>query len=280
MTTDTAYYNAEAADKADESVSFSFGRNWKKFLSRFDEQTLARAQQSFVQFNHIDRLDNYDFLDIGSGSGLSSLVAVQLGARRVVSVDIDPFSIECTQKLRERFEVPEENWEVRSGSALDPEFMESLGRFRYVHSWGVLHHTGAMWEALANVVRYNVDAHGLLHLALYNKHRTSKRWLAIKRFCNRSPRIGYPLVKWAYIAALFSKLAARGVWPMAHVREYRRDRGMDFYRDIEDWLLGLPYEFASPDEMVDYFSDRELHLLRLRTTPSCGCNEFLFCKPA
>ena len=276
--TETAYYNIEAAEAAREAVSFSFGANWKKFLQRFDDETLVKAEQSLVGFSRISRLDDQDFLDVGSGSGLSSLVAIRLGARRVVSVDVDPSSVDCATALRERFQIDERRWSVYRGSALDASFMKSLGRFNYVHSWGVLHHTGDMWRALDNLLQSNVAGNGLLHLALYNRHRTSQRWLAIKRLCNRSPRVWFPLVKWGYVGGLFSKLALRGKSPLRYVRQYGSERGMNFYRDIDDWLCGLPYEFATPDETVDFLSDRGLHLIRLRTTQSCGCNEFLFCK--
>jgi SAM-dependent methyltransferase len=277
---DTAYHNTEAAELAQEAISFSFGRNWKQFLERVDEGTLAEAERSLVEFNRIPRFDSHDFLDVGSGSGLSSLVAIRLGARRVVSVDIDPASVHCALALRERFGIDEERWSVHSGSALDAAFMKSLGHFSYVYSWGVLHHSGDMWRALDNLVQFNVPCQGMLHLALYNRHRTSQRWLAIKRLCNRSPRFWFPLVKWAYIGAIFSKLALRGKSPLQYVRQYDSQRGMDFYRDIDDWLCGLPYEFAGPTETVDFLSDRDLQLLRLRTVDGCGCNEYLFCKSA
>jgi 2-polyprenyl-3-methyl-5-hydroxy-6-metoxy-1,4-benzoquinol methylase len=270
------YFNAEAAAAADEKISFSFGANWKKFLAGFNEETLRRAEKSFVEFTHLPRLVEHEFLDVGCGSGLSSLVALRLGAQRVVSVDIDPHSVECARALREKFEIPQSRWEIEQGSALDPAFMESLGRFSYVHSWGVLHHTGAMWSAIENVVRYNTTAGGHLHLALYNKHRTSQRWLTIKRWCNGSPRVVFPLVKWAYISALFAKMSLRLTSPVSYVRQYNAERGMNFFRDIDDWIGGLPYEFTSPGETMDFLSDRGFSLVRLKTTDSCGCNEFLF----
>jgi SAM-dependent methyltransferase len=270
------YFNAEAAAAADETVSFSFGANWKKFLEGFNDEALGRAKKSFTEFTHVPRLDEHEFLDVGCGSGLSSLVALRLGAQRVVSVDIDPHSVECARALREKFEIPESRWLIEQGSVLDPAFMESLGRFSYVHSWGVLHHTGAMWSAVDNVIRCNTAPGGLFHLALYNKHRTSQQWLSIKRWCNWSPRLVFPLVKWAYVSALFAKMSLRLRSPLTYVRQYNANRGMNFFRDVDDWVGGLPYEFASPGETVDYLSDREFLLVRLTTTDSCGCNEFLF----
>jgi 2-polyprenyl-6-hydroxyphenyl methylase/3-demethylubiquinone-9 3-methyltransferase len=269
------YYNAEAACAAEEQVSFSFGENWKKYLARFDEDRLAHAERSLVDFNKLPRLDEFDFLDVGSGSGLSSLAALRLGARQVVSVDIDPHSIDCTRQLRGRFQIPETRWQIVRGSVLDVPFMQSLGRFSYVHSWGVLQFTGAMWQALANLMEHSVAENGLLHVAVYNEHPTSKYWLQIKRLCNRSPRFWSPLIKWSYISALFGKMTITGRSPWRFLREYKSRRGMDFYRDIDDWIGGLPYEYASPAKTVDFIADRNFSILRIRTVDSPGCNEFL-----
>ena len=89
------YVNQEAAEVSGETIGFSFGANWKRFLTIVDEPIIVKAVESFVNFTHLPRLDDYDFLDLGCGSGLSSLVALRLGARRVLSIDIDPNSIEC-----------------------------------------------------------------------------------------------------------------------------------------------------------------------------------------
>jgi len=51
---------------------------------------------------------------------------------------------------------------------------------------------------------------------------------------------------------------------------------MSFWRDIEDRLGGLPYEYCKPDQIVDFLSDRDFVLLRLQISQSFGCNEFLF----
>jgi 2-polyprenyl-6-hydroxyphenyl methylase/3-demethylubiquinone-9 3-methyltransferase len=272
---EVSYYNAEAAEAANEKVSFSFGANWKKFLARYSDERVAKAIRSLVEFNRLERLDDYDFLDVGSGSGLSSLAAVRLNARRVMSVDIDPHSIDCTQHLRTTLQVPESRWEIVQGSVLDVAFLQSLGRFSYVHSWGVLQFTGDMWQALANLMEHSVAERGLLHIAIYNEHPTSKYWLRIKRLCNRSPRFWSPIIKWSYLAALFSKMTVTGKSPVSYVRNYSSQRGMDFFRDIDDWIGGLPYEYATPAKTVDFFSDRGFSLLRIRTTDSPGCNEFL-----
>lgn len=270
------YFNAEAASVASEEVSFSFGVNWKRFLSQLDDAKQLQAVKSFCDFTNLTDLRGHTFLDIGCGSGLSSLVALRLGADRVVSVDIDPHSVDCAIALRNKLQITAETWDIRQGSALNPTFLKSLGRFSYVHSWGVLHHTGAMWPAIEHVIQQNTQPGGMLQLALYSKHKTSARWLKIKRLANGSPRLLFPVIKWSFISLLFAKQLSRFQSPIRYVREYSQNRGMNFYRDIDDWVGGLPYEYCSPEEVLDFLAQRQFVLRRLKTTDSCGCNEFLF----
>ena len=50
---------------------------------------------------------------------------------------------------------------------LDLDFMEGLGEFDVVYSWGVLHHTGNMWKALENAC-IPLKKGGIFFIALYN----------------------------------------------------------------------------------------------------------------
>jgi SAM-dependent methyltransferase len=269
------FTNEEAVRLSRERIHFSFGENWKKYLSGLDETIIKHAENSFSTFTRLSRLDDYTFLDIGCGSGLSSLVAYRLGAKRVVSIDIDPNSIDCITALRTRFASGTNTWDILQGSVLDCSFLASLGAFSYVYSWGVLHHTGSMWEALGNVTNC-VEGSGKLHVALYNEHKNSAKWLKIKRICNRWPRTLFPLTKAGLVLLTYALLLSRLQSPRKYVRQYPQKRGMTFWRDIEDWLFGLPYEYCKPDQVLDFLSDRGFVALRLRTAASIGCNEFLF----
>lgn len=127
---------------------FEFGKNWRSFLNTLDDERIAIAEASLRE--RLGDISGKTFLDVGSGSGLSSLAARRLGAK-VRSFDYDPHSVACTEELRRRYFPDDADWTVSAGSILDDGFVASLGRYDIVYAWGVLHHTGAMWRALENV---------------------------------------------------------------------------------------------------------------------------------
>ncbi|HVW01140.1 MAG TPA: class I SAM-dependent methyltransferase [Planctomycetaceae bacterium] len=260
--------------------AFSFGRNWQKFLERLDEASIERARKSLVDFLELPSLEGRTFVDVGCGSGLFSLAAWQLGADRVVSIDVDPASVACAEYLREKYASSSERWEIRSGSALDREFLASLGQFDIVYSWGVLHHTGAMWQAIENVHAL-VRPGGMFELAIYNDCRgfpSSQLWRSIKRLYARGgPLVRGPMTA-GYLSTFFAALLLRGRNPVRYVREYgqRSGRGMSFYRDVVDWLGGYPYEFATAAEVADFHVRRGFKTLKIIETQRIGCNQFLF----
>src|SRR5437667_10895072 len=120
---------------------FEFGKNWSRFLALLDDVRIVRAEESLKQMLEVDNFEGQSFLDIGSGSGLFSLAARRLGAR-VHSLDYDPQSVVCTAELKQRYYPGDLEWVVEQGSALDADYLRSLGEFDIVYSWGVLHHTG------------------------------------------------------------------------------------------------------------------------------------------
>ena len=147
---------------------FRFGENWAHFLDTLSDAHIEQAQRATVEFLGRTHLGGKSFLDIGSGSGLFSLVARRLGAT-VHSFDYDPSSVACTCQLRDLYSSDAGHWQVERGSALDRSYMESLGEFDVVYAWGVLHHTGALWTSLEYAAD-RVRANGFIVLAIYNDH--------------------------------------------------------------------------------------------------------------
>ena len=159
-----------------DSITFSFGENWERFLSELHPQAIEATVEYFDDWLP-NSIQGVRFADVGSGSGLSSLVAYQRGAV-VQSFDVDPHSVEATRRLWQRAGSPP-SWTVGHGSILDEAFVRGLGTFDVVFAWGVLHHTGALWKALANAAGL-VGPGGVMWIALYHKTRTSPRSLRLK----------------------------------------------------------------------------------------------------
>jgi 2-polyprenyl-6-hydroxyphenyl methylase/3-demethylubiquinone-9 3-methyltransferase len=262
---------------------FEFGRNWTRFLELVDETRIRQAEESLASMLREPTLEGKTFLDIGSGSGLFSLAARRLGAR-VRSFDYDPHSVNCARELRRRYDAGSADWTIEQGSVLDPAFMHSLGTYDIVYSWGVLHHTGKMWEAIENATRA-VAPGGKLFIAIYNDlgSRTA-RWKTIKRLYNRIPSPLRPVLAAITSAPDEGKALGRALLhgrPGDFVRRWTANnaRGMNHWRDIIDWVGGYPYEVAAPEEIFDFYRARGFELIALRCKAvGLGCNEFVFQK--
>ncbi len=114
---------------------FAFGANWEKFLEGIGDKTIENAKKSLRFALGCDSLSGQTFLDIGCGSGISSLAAKMLGAT-VYSFDYDPRSVNCTAELKRRYFSGSSEWIVEQGSVLDRDYLQRLGQFDIVYCLG------------------------------------------------------------------------------------------------------------------------------------------------
>jgi SAM-dependent methyltransferase len=259
---------------------FEFGRNWSRFLAVLDDERVREAEASLRKMLDVEDLRGRTFLDVGSGSGLVSLAAMRLGASRVHSFDFDPNSVACGRELKRRYFADDQRWTVERGNALDPEYLGPLGHWDIVYSWGVLHHTGRMWVALENAGTL-VAPGGTAFIAIYNDQGwVSRLWHRVKVLYNRNG-VTRALMISVYFPYFFLGGVAVDVLkrqnPIARFRNYKKVRGMSKIHDWYDWLGGLPFEVARPEEIFDFFLRRGFDLVRLKTCGGgLGCNEFVF----
>lgn len=248
------------------SPTFAFGENWDDFVRRhLSEERVALSVNHLLSFLGLADLGGRSFLDVGCGSGLHSLAALRAGAARIVSFDIDPESLAATRRLREMNGAPVQ-WTVVQGSVLDATFMAALERADIVYAWGSLHHTGAMWTAVEQVVD-RIAPGGLMYLALYTTDRDSAAWVERKRRYNLASPASRRLMEARYLlvhAMLPDLLRLRN--PLRWMRERRRNRGMAYMTDVRDWLGGYPFEHARIEEVLRFCHGRfGLELVNIAT---------------
>jgi SAM-dependent methyltransferase len=249
-------------------ITFSFGENWRDFLSAADEDAIDFAVTDIEQWLGPESFESRTVLDIGCGSGLHSLAFHLKGASKLVSFDYDPHSVSATRSLWEQAGQPA-NWTVRRESILDDAFVGTLGTFDIVYAWGVLHHTGNMWKAIENAFALTAEG-GVCWLALYQKGPRYERDLALKKRFNRGSAATKKLMIWQFILRTMAYRASQGRNPLRW--NERKARGMDVYHDIVDWLGGLPYEVATVDELLVAGQQHGFEPMKVFEASEGGCS--------
>ena len=269
---------------------FAFGANWSRYVRyAASDESLRAAETSLLHVLPADAYRGRDFVDAGCGTGLFSLAALRLGCARVDGFDADPRSVEAVGLLRRKLShlVPDgAAWTVRCADLLDPGALSG----DIVYCWGVVHHTGRMWDAIASAASI-VAPGGRLILGVYNHAPNSAFWWRVKKLYVERPLFrSWLIVLHAVFIAVAAAARGRRV-------ALRRDRGMHALVDLVDWLGGFPYEYACFDDVARFVERLGLTLERevprrpcgrgarpglfgaLRTA-NTGLNEFLFRRPA
>jgi SAM-dependent methyltransferase len=265
------------SEKPDD-LRFQFGRNWKDYVDRnFSQERVDISKKHLLGFLARQDLAGLSFIDIGCGSGLHSMAALQAGAASVHSFDYDADSVATTRYLRGRAGEPA-NWTVEQGSVLDDEAMARRPQYDVVYSWGVLHHTGEVWRAVRNAAG-RVKPGGCFYVALYSADvqvdPPPQFWLDVKQ---RYVAAGWLQRRWLelwYVLRFnlgWNPLRIPGF--VRHAWQYKKNRGMNVLVDIRDWLGGWPMEFVYDAEVVKFCEGLGLRLERMATGEAN--TEFLF----
>ena len=262
-------------DLLEASSHFKFGENWAQYSELVGDDRITAAVDSVEAL--VGDLSGKSFLDIGSGSGLFSVAALRLGARQVLAVDLDADSVATTRKLLDR---ERGNWRAERISVFDLPAQISE-RFDVVYSWGVLHHTGSMWRAI-DCAAAMVSPGGLFALALYERTPLCGAWTVEKRLYRRLPNFLQKVLRGAYLAGWGAGMLVTGHNPWRYARD-KRERGMDLFHDVHDWMGGYPYESTTAGEVEDFLAERGFERVklvpwraRLAGLFGSGCSEYVF----
>ena len=240
---------------SDSEGKFSFGINWTDFAkNKVDENIVSTHVNDAL--GHLLRMPGFlsakplegkRVIDIGCGSGLSSLSFYENGCRDITSFDVNEDSIKATNIIKERFCNDESNlkWSIKEGSILDENLVSDLRsqeKYDLVYSWGVLHHTGDMRKAIDNTLSL-CQSGSILWMALYIKvdqpdgEEIYQNDLKLKIKFNEASEE----TKKEMIVSRLKKVFGNN--PATWTRPYD-NRGMTPINDVTDWLGGYPYEVA------------------------------------
>ncbi|MEE0811192.1 50S ribosomal protein L11 methyltransferase [Blautia sp.] len=76
--------------------------------------------------------EDTEMLDVGTGSGILSIVALKLGAKHAVGTDLDPCAVPAVEENKEANEIPVQDFDMMIGNIIDDkEVQDAVGYEKY-----------------------------------------------------------------------------------------------------------------------------------------------------
>ena len=153
----------EGSVAVDETEDIDWINNWKQYFKQFyvDDILIIPSWEEVKEEDkdrmiiHIDpgtafgtgmhettqlcirQLKKYvtedtEMLDVGTGSGILSIVALKLGAKHAVGTDLDPCAVPAVEENKEANEIPVQDFDMMIGNIIDDkEVQDAVGYEKY-----------------------------------------------------------------------------------------------------------------------------------------------------
>ena len=153
----------EGSIAVDETEDIDWINNWKQYFKQFyvDDILIIPSWEEVKEDDkdrmiiHIDpgtafgtgmhettqlcirQLKKYvtedtEILDVGTGSGILSIVALKLGAKHAVGTDLDPCAVPAVEENKEANEIPVQDFDMMIGNIIDDkEVQDAVGYEKY-----------------------------------------------------------------------------------------------------------------------------------------------------
>lgn len=258
----------------DNVKQFDFWKNWINFSkNKLDSEKYSQAIGSLDDFIWKENIIDKTVIDIWCWSWIFSMWFLALWAKKVLWLDVNENSLIATKLNYDNYSNNGGLLTTKFASILDEKDLLDIEQYDIVYSRWVLHHTWNMYKAFDNSSSL-VKKWWYLCIAIYNKHWSSPIWRIIKKLYLESPKIIKKLFIFIFYPIIF---IAKFLVTLEN--PFKKERWMNFYYDVIDWIWWYPYEYASVSEIEKYFVERwfELKKVKKSSTPT-WCNDFLFYK--